>query len=172
MTAPECIINLFTILGLKDSEEKQLKRQITACQARIRSLNHQADNDVAEIKSIEADIRAAKAEYDSSQGVARDTIRIRLDNLLKARERFSERNALRDQQMNAEMLIRHNLQLQLEKLHGRSAEEIEKVKIEKEDIVEEQQENQNATDRLEKTTYSNTTDNLKDDFDEIIKEFN
>ena len=172
MTAPECIINLFTFLGLKDSEEKQLKRGIAASEEKIRSLKQQADNIVSEIKSIETECREAKAEYDSLQGVARDTVRIRLDSLLKARNRFSERNDLLDQQLNAEMLILQNLQLQLENLHSRSAEEIEDIKIEKTDLVAEQFENQKATDRLEKTTYSNTSSPQKDNFDEIIKEFN
>ena len=172
MTAPQFIINLFIFLGLKDSEEKQLKRRIAASEEKIRLIKQQADNIVVEIKSIETECREAKADYDSLQGVARETARIRLDSLLKARNRFSERNDLLDQQLNAEMLILQNLRLRMDNLHSRSAVEIEEIKIEKQDLVAEQFENQKATDRLEKTTYNNTTDNPKDNFDEILKEFN
>ena len=172
MTAPECIIKIFTIFGLKDSEEKQLKRRIAASEERIRAIKQQADNIVSEIKSIEAECREAKADYDSMQGIARETARIRLDSLLNARKRFSERNTLLDQKLNAEMLIKQNLQLQLENLHSRSAEEIEEVKTEKQDLVAEQYENTKAAERLEKTTYSNTTDNQNDDYDKIFNEFN
>ena len=172
MTAPECIIKIFTIFGLKDSEEKQLKRRIAASEERISAIKQQADNIVSEIKSIEAECREAKADYDSMQGIARETARIRLDSLLNARKRFSERNTLLDQELNAEMLIKQNLQLQLENLHSRSAEEIEEVKTEKQDLVAEQYENTKAAERLEKTTYSNTTDNQKDEYDKIFNEFN
>lgn len=172
MTAPQFIINLFTFLGLKDSEEKQLKRRIAASEEKICSIKQQADNIVVEIKSIETECRKAKADYDSLQGVARETARIRLDSLLKARDRFSERNDLLDQQLNAEMLILQNLQLQLENLHSRSAEEIEEIKTEKQDLVAEQHESTKAAERLEKTTYSNTADNQKDDYDKIFNEFN
>lgn len=172
MTAPECIIKIFTIFGLKDSEEKQLKRRIAASEERISAIKQQADNIVSEIKSIEAECREAKADYDSMQGIARETARIRLDSLLNARKRFSERNTLLDQELNAEMLIKQNLQLQLENLHSRSAEEIEEIKTEKQDLVAEQYENTKAAERLEKTTYSNTTDNQKDEYDKIFNEFN
>jgi septal ring factor EnvC (AmiA/AmiB activator) len=172
MTAPQCIINLFTFLGLKDSEEKQLKRDIAASEERIRASNKQLNDIVSEIKSIEAECLEAKAEFDSLQGVARETARIRLDSLLKARNRISERNLLLDQQLNAEMLILQNLHLQLENLNSRSAEELEEVKTEKEDLVAEHHENTKAAERLEKTTFLNIKDNKNDNDDKRFDDFN
>ncbi|MBP5670804.1 MAG: hypothetical protein J6X49_00305 [Victivallales bacterium] len=190
MTAPEWLINTFIRFGLKDSEEKRLKRRIAASQEKIRSIRQQADNIVNEIKSIEAECREAKTEYDALHGVARETVRIRIDSLLKARERFSERNDLLAQQLNAEMAILQDLQLRLDYQLSRSRDELEEAIDEKDDLVAELDENEKVADRLkrptssnsanspkaadkqERTTSTNSTDSPKDDYDEKFKDFN
>lgn len=165
MTAPDWIIKLFIILGLKTSEEKQLKRDIAASEERIRSLNQQGDRIVAEIQSIEAECREAEAEYDTLQGVARETARIRLDNLRKAQARFTERNTLLDHQLNAEQAIRHNLQLQLEHLHSRSADDLKDTTETKKELIAVENENAAAIAKLDNTSLPQQTKNTDDDND-------
>ncbi len=172
MKAPECIITFFETLGLKTSEKKRLLHKIAASEKKIRSLNKNAEAIENDIKKTELQCREAQTEYDSLKGVARETACIRLENLRRQLQRYTERNGLLDQQLNAETLILQNLQLQLENLNSRSAEEIEEIKTEKQDLVAEQYENTKAAERLEKTTYSNTTDNQKDDFDTLFNESN
>ena len=119
MTAPNWIINLFETLGLKSSEEKRLQCEIAISEEKIRFLNKNAETIGEEIKELELRCLEAKNEYDSLKGVARETARIRLDNLLKQRDRYNERNALLEHKLNAETLVRDNLKLQLEHLHSR-----------------------------------------------------
>lgn len=162
MVAPEWLIKIFIMLGLKTSEEQRILREIAASEENIRSLNKNAETIVNEIKNIELCYRETKAEYDSLKGVARETARIRLDNLLKQRERFSERNALLEQQLNAETLVHDNLKLQLEYLHSRSAEELDDNEHGKKVFIDDVKENVLATKRLEKARLSPSKDPASD----------
>ena len=179
MTAPNWIISLFETLGLKSSEVKLLQREIAASEENIHSLNKEAEKLMDEIKELELRSREAKAEYDILQGVARETASIRLKNLLKQRERMSERNALLNHQLNAETLVHNNLKLQLEHLNSRSADDLKDIQENKEELIALEKENADAIAKLDNTSLSETTASKNNsashddfDFDAAIKTFN
>ncbi len=174
MTAPNWIINLFETLGLKSSEEKRLQCEIAISEEKIRFLNKNAETIEEEIKEIELRCLEAKNEYDSLKGVARETARIRLDNLLKQRDRYNERNALLEHKLNAETLVRDNLKLQLEHLHSRPADDLQDILEEKEDLIAVEKENAEAIKKLDNTPLPQKTKNTSydDDFEAAIKNFN
>lgn len=175
MTAHNWIITLLETLGLKSSEEKRLQREIADCEERIRSLNREIKTLIEEIKELELRGRDMKKEYDSQKGVSRETVRIRLENLLKQLKHYKERNTLLAQNLNAETLVRHNLLLKLNHLlHNRPADDLWEIRTEKENLIAEENENAAASAKLDNTSLPQKTKNTLDDndFEAAIKNFN
>ena len=114
MVMPDFLIKLLELLHLKDSEATKLKKRIAQCDENIRSLNQGLERQIKDIKDLEAEFRELKVQYDASNGPVRETLAVRMKNILKQRDRMGEQRQMSEQQMDAEMLVRHNLVLQLE----------------------------------------------------------
>ena len=175
---PDWIINLLIKLHLKTSEEQHIRQRIADTEKKIESVQQQADKIVAEIKNIEAQYRESKVEYDALSGIAKETIGVRLTNLLRQRARYSEQNTLLDKQLNAEALILQNLKIQLEHLlRDRETDDIIGLTLDKELEIKEQSERDKQTQKLENTTYTASFTKMEEaahkhvDFDAPVKDF-
>ena len=168
MVLPDFLIRLLEILHLKDSEETKLKKRIAQCDENIRSLNQGLEGQVKAIKDMEAEFRELKAQYDTSSGPVRETLAVRMKNILKQRERMGEQRQMADQQMNAEMLVRHNLTLQLEHRQHPDNHDLEEIRDEKLDIIDDLKEQAKTIEELEKTTLKKTAE-IDEDFDKALQ---
>ena len=168
MVLPDFLIRLLEILHLKDSEETKLKKRIAQCDENIRSLNQGLEGQVKAIKDMEAEFRELKAQYDTSSGPVRETLAVRMKNILKQRERMSEQRQMAAQQMNAEMLVRHNLVLQLEHRQHPDNHDLEEIRDEKMDIIDDLKEQAKTIEELEKTTLKKTAE-IDEDFDKALQ---
>ena len=162
MVLPDFLIRLLEILHLKDSEEKKLEKRIAQCDENIRSLNQGLEEQVKAIKDMEAEFRELKAQYDTSSGPVRETLAVRMKNILKQRERMGERRQIAEQQMNAEMLVRHNLKLQLEHRQHPDNHDLEEIRDEKIDIIDDLKEQAKTIEELEKTTLKKSSEKDED----------
>ena len=162
MVLPDFLIRLLEILHLKDSEEKKLKKRIAQCDENIRSLNQGLEGQVKAIKDMEAEFRELKAQYDVSSGPVRETLAVRMKNILKQRERMGEQRQMAEQQMNAEMLVRHNLTLQLEHRQHPDNHDLEEIRDEKLDIIDDLKEQAKTIEELEKTTMKKSSEKDED----------
>ncbi|MBO4527576.1 MAG: hypothetical protein J5743_08115 [Victivallales bacterium] len=162
MVLPDFLIRLLEILHLKDSEEKKLKKRIAQCDENIRSLNQGLEGQVKAIKDMEAEFRELKAQYDTSSGPVRETLAVRMKNILKQRERMGEQRQMAEQQMNAEMLVRHNLTLQLEHRQHPDNHDLEEIRDEKLDIIDDLKEQAKTIEELEKTTMKKSSEKDED----------
>ena len=154
MVLPDFLIRLLEILHLKDSEEKKLKKRIAQCDENIRSLNQGLENQ--------------KTQYDTASGAVRETLAVRMKNILKQRERMSEQRQMAAQQMNAEMLVRHNLVLQLEHRQHPDNHDLEEIRDEKMDIIDDLKEQAKTIEQLESTTLKKT-EKIDEDFDKALQ---
>ena len=162
MVLPDFLIRLLEILHLKDSEETKLKKRIAQCDENIRSLNQGLEGQVKAIKDMEAEFRELKAQYDVSSGPVRETLAVRMKNILKQRERMGEQRQMAEQQMNAEMLVRHNLTLQLEHRQHPDNHDLEEIRDEKLDIIDDLKEQAKTIEELEKTTMKKSSEKDED----------
>ena len=162
MVLPDFLIRLLEILHLKDSEETKLKKRIAQCDENIRSLNQGLEGQVKVIKDLEAEFRELKAQYDVSSGPVRETLAVRMKNILKQRERMGEQRQMAEQQMNAEMLVRHNLTLQLEHRQHPDNHDLEEIRDEKLDIIDDLKEQAKTIEELEKTTMKKSSEKDED----------
>ena len=162
MVLPDFLIRLLEILHLKDSEETKLKKRIAQCDENIRSLNQGLEGQVKVIKDLEAECRELKAQYDVSSGPVRETLAVRMKNILKQRERMGEQRQMAEQQMNAEMLVRHNLTLQLEHRQHPDNHDLEEIRDEKLDIIDDLKEQAKTIEELEKTTMKKSSEKDED----------
>ena len=162
MVLPDFLIRLLEILHLKDSEETKLKKRIAQCDENIRSLNQGLEGQVKVIKDLEAEFRELKAQYDTSSGPVRETLAVRMKNILKQRERMGEQRQMAEQQMNAEMLVRHNLTLQLEHRQHPDNHDLEEIRDEKLDIIDDLKEQAKTIEELEKTTMKKSSEKDED----------
>ena len=162
MVLPDFLIRLLEILHLKDSEETKLKKRIAQCDENIRSLNQGLESQVKAIKDMEAEFRELKAQYDTSSGPVRETLAVRMKNILKQRERMGEQRQMAEQQMNAEMLVRHNLTLQLEHRQHPDNHDLEEIRDEKLDIIDDLKEQAKTIEELEKTTMKKSSEKDED----------
>ena len=162
MVLPDFLIRLLEILHLKDSEETKLKKRIAQCDENIRSLNQGLEGQVKAIKDMEAEFRELKAQYDTSSGPVRETLAVRMKNILKQRERMGEQRQMAEQQMNAEMLVRHNLTLQLEHRQHPDNHDLEEIRDEKLDIIDDLKEQAKTIEELEKTTMKKSSEKDED----------
>ena len=156
MVLPDFLIRLLEILHLKDSEETKLKKRIAQCDENIRSLNQGLEGQVKAIKDMEQEFLELKKQYDTASGAVRETLAVRMKNILKQRERMGEQRQMAEQQMNAEMLVRHNLQLQLEHRQHPDNHDLEEIRDEKMDIIDDLKEQAKTIEQLEKTTLKKT----------------
>ena len=168
MVLPDFLIRLLEILHLKDSEETKLKKRIAQCDENIRSLNQGLEGQVKAIKDMEAEFRELKAQYDTSSGPVRETLAVRMKNILKQRERMGEQRQMAAQQMKAEMLVRHNLTLQLEHRQHPDNHDLEEIRDEKMDIIDDLKEQAKTIEDLEKTTLKKTAE-IDEDFDKALQ---
>ena len=168
MVLPDFLIRLLEILHLKDSEETKLKKRIAQCDENIRSLNQGLEDQVKVIKDLEAEFRELKAQYDVSSGPVRETLAVRMKNILKQHERMGEQRQMAAQQMNAEMLVRHNLVLQLEHRQHPDNHDLEEIRDEKMDIIDDLKEQAKTIEQLEKTTLKKTEE-IDEDFDKALQ---
>ena len=162
MVLPDFLIRLLEILHLKDSEETKLKKRIAQCDENIRSLNQGLEGQVKAIKDMEAEFRELKAQYDVSSGPVRETLAVRMKNILKQRERMGEQRQMAEQQMNAEMLVRHNLTLQLEHRQHPDNHDLEEIRDEKLDIIDDLNEQAKTIDELEQTKMKKSSEKDED----------
>ena len=162
MVLPDFLIRLLEILHLKDSEETKLKKRIAQCDENIRSLNQGLEGQVKAIKDMEAEFRELKAQYDTSSGPVRETLAVRMKNILKQRERMGEQRQMAEQQMNAEMLVRHNLTLQLEHRQHPDNHDLEEIRDAKLDIIDDLKEQAKTIEELEKTTMKKSSEKDED----------
>lgn len=170
MVLPDFLIRLLEILHLKDSEETKLKKRIAQCDENIRSLNQGLEGQVKAIKDMEAEFRELKAQYDTSSGPVRETLAVRMKNILKQRERMGEQRQMAEQQMNAEMLVKHNLTLQLEYHLHPNNHDMEEIRDAKLDIIDDLKEQAKTIEELEKTTLNKTSEkDGDDDFEKILQ---
>ena len=168
MVLPDFLIRLLEILHLKDSEEKKLKNRIAQCDENIRSLNQGLENQVKAIKDMEAEFLELKTQYDTASGAVRETLAVRMKNILKQRERMSEQRQMAAQQMNAEMLVRHNLVLQLEHRQHPDNHDLEEIRDEKMDIIDDLKEQAKTIEQLESMTLKKT-EKIDEDFDKALQ---
>ena len=91
-----------------------------------------------------------------------------MKNILKQRERMSDQRQMAAQQMNAEMLVRHNLVLQLEHRQHPDNHDLEEIRDEKMDIIDDLKEQAKTIEQLEKTTLKKT-EKIDEDFDKALQ---
>ena len=120
------------------------------------------EGQVKVIKDLEAEFRELKAQYDVSSGPVRETLAVRMKNILKQRERMGEQRQMAEQQMNAEMLVRHNLTLQLEHRQHPDNHDLEEIRDEKLDIIDDLKEQAKTIEELEKTTMKKSSEKDED----------
>jgi hypothetical protein len=187
MTAPNWLINVLIKLKLKTSEEELLLRDIATSEERLRSLNHEADQLVTEIKQLEALYRETKNEYDNLKGIAQETLGIRLENLLETRDSISKRNTIIKKKLQAERIIHDSLlvKLELTKDPIRDASEFQNIKDENGILTDVLNEGTQAAEELKQTTLidkpekpNNSNNNLYSqskqevNYDDVMKNFN
>ena len=169
MVLPDFLIKLLELLHLKDSEATKLKKRIAQCDENIRSLNQGLERQIKDIKDLEAEFRELKVQYDASNGPVRETLAVRMKNILKQRDRMGEQRQMSEQQMDAEMLVRHNLVLQLEHIQHPDNHDLEEIRDEKLDIIADMKDQQKTIEELEKTTMKKTSEK-EEDFDKAFQE--
>ena len=152
MVLPDFLIRLLEILHLKDSELTKMKKLIAQCDENIRSLNHGLEQQVKQIKDLEEQFKELKVQYDAASGPVRETLAVRMKNILKQRERMGEQRQMSEQQLEAESLARHNYMLQLEYLQHPDNHDMEFIREEKEDIIHDMAARARTMDKLENTT--------------------
>ena len=168
MVLPDFLIRLLEILHLKDSEETKLKKRIALCDESIRSLNQELEKQMKVIRDLESEFRDLKKQYDVANGAVRETLAVRMKNILKQRERMNEQRQMAAQQLDAETLVQHNLTLQLEHRQHPDNHDLEEIRDEKLDIIDDLKEQAKTIEELEKTTLKKTAEK-EEDFDKAFQ---
>lgn len=151
-TIPNFLVKILEFLHLKDSEVTKLKKRIAKCDNGIQALNKEIEKHVEEIRLMERDFISLKQQYDASKGSIQETYAVRMRNILKQRERTSEFRQVIQQQLNAKLLLRHNLVLQLEHLQYFNEADLEDVQEEKLDLIDDMKRQSRTIEQLENTT--------------------
>lgn len=165
-TIPNFLVKILEFLHLKDSEVTRLKKRIAKCDKGIQALNKEIEKHVEEIRLMERDFISLKQQYDVSKGSIQETYAVRMRNILKQRERTSEFRQVIQQQLNAKLLLRHNLVLQLEHLQYFNEADLEDVQEEKLDLIDDMKRQSRTIEQLENTTL----DVGGDDVDDVFKQ--
>lgn len=163
-TIPNFLVKILEFLHLKDSEVTKLKKRIAKCDKGIQALNKEIEKHVEEIRLMERDFMSLKQQYDVSKGSIQETYAVRLRNILKQRERTSEFRQVIQQQLNAKLLLRHNLVLQLEHLQYFNEADLEDMQEEKLDLIDDMKRQSRTIEQLENTTLDIDGDNAGDVF--------
>jgi len=146
---PNFLARILEFLHLKDSEKTKLEKRIAKCDKTVQALNMEIEKHVDEIKAMERDFLTLKREYDDTKGSIQETYAVRMRNILKQRERTSEFRHMIQQQLNAQLLLRHNLVLQLEHLQFFNDEDLEYAQDEKRELIDDMERQSKTIGRLE-----------------------
>jgi len=171
MVLPDFLIRLLEFLHLKDSEKKKLEKRIAQCDENIRSLKDTLKKQEDDINKLDEDFQDLKKQGQrTTSDSVRKTLAVSIKNIMKQLERMGEQRQMTEQQMNAEMLVKHNLTLQLEyQLHPNN-HDMEEIRDAKLDIIDDLKEQAKTIEELEKTTLNKTSEKDDDvDFEKILQ---
>ena len=149
MAVPDWLYNTMVKIGLQDSDEIKLKKQIAAYEEKRRNLNQEFDRYIKQIRNLEAHIKVLRPEYESAHGAEKNLLAAKIKPLLQELEQMKEKESLTSQHIKDLTSLIHNYDLQLQNMQNATlTDDMEEAFDQKQELIADMKDQQRVSDKL------------------------
>ena len=149
MVVPDWIINLLIKLGLKETKEQKILKEIANYKEEERNLNLYLEKLIDRIRALEADLKVQKAKYEAAHGAEKNMLAAKIKPVLQYLNAMKEKEVQISQKLKDLTLLIHNKELALQESRTPDlAFELEDAQDEKKELLASVKAEAKAADKL------------------------
>ena len=136
MVVPDWIINLLIKLGLKQTPQQKLSKEIANYKEAERNLNLELEKLIDRIRGLEADLKVQKTKYEAAHGAEKNMLAAKIKPVLQQLNDMKEKEVQISQKLKEVTLLIHNKELALQESRTPDlAFELEDAQDEKKELL-------------------------------------
>lgn len=153
MVVPDWIIALLVKLGLKQTPEQKIAKEIANLEEMKRQLNQDLDLQIDKIKDLEADLKLQKTKYEAAHGAEKNMLAAKIKPLIQQLNQMKEKEVQLSQKLKDLTLLIHNKGLILQEAKAPDlVDKLEDARDEKRDLLDEAKAEEKAAEKLSNLT--------------------
>lgn len=153
MVVPDWIIALLVKLGLKQTPEQKIAKEIANLEEMKRQLNQDLDLQIDKIRDLEADLKLQKTKYEAAHGAEKNMLAAKIKPLIQQLNQMKEKEVQLSQKLKDLTLLIHNKGLILQETKAPDlVDKLEDARDEKRDLLDEAKAEEKAAEKLSNLT--------------------
>ncbi|MBQ7403727.1 MAG: hypothetical protein IJW05_09835 [Lentisphaeria bacterium] len=153
MVVPDWIIALLVKLGLKQTPEQKIAKEIANLEEMKRQLNQDLDLQIDKIRDLEADLKLQKTKYEAAHGAEKNMLAAKIKPLIQQLNQMKEKEVQLSQKLKDLTLLIHNKGLILQEAKAPDlVDKLEDARDEKRDLLDEAKAEEKAAEKLSNLT--------------------
>lgn len=153
MVVPDWIIALLVKLGLKQTPEQKIAKEIANLEEMKRQLNQDLDLQIDKIRDLEADLKLQKTKYEAAHGAEKNMLAAKIKPLIQQLNQMKEKEVQLSQKLKDLTLLIHNKGLILQEAKAPDlVDKLEDARDEKIDLLDEAKAEEKAAEKLSNLT--------------------
>lgn len=153
MVVPDWIIALLVKLGLKQTPEQKIAKEIANLEEIKRQLNQDLDLQIDKIRDLEADLKLQKTKYEAAHGAEKNMLAAKIKPLIQQLNQMKENEVQLSQKLKDLTLLIHNKGLILQEAKAPDlVDKLEDARDEKRDLLDEAKAEEKAAEKLSNLT--------------------
>ena len=153
MVVPDWIIALLVKLGLKQTPEQKIAKEIANLEEMKRQLNQDLDLQIDKIRDLEADLNLQKTKYEAAHGAEKNMLAAKIKPLIQQLNQMKEKEVQLSQKLKDLTLLIHNKGLILQEAKAPDlADKLEDARDEKRDLLDDAKAEEKAAEKLSNLT--------------------
>lgn len=153
MVLPDWIIALLVKLGLKQTPEQKIAKEIANLEEMKRQLNQDLDLQIDKIRDLEADLKLQKTKYEAAHGAEKNMLAAKIKPLIQQLNQMKEKEVQLSQKLKDLTLLIHNKGLILQEAKAPDlVDKLEDARDEKRDLLDEAKAEEKAAEKLSNLT--------------------